>query len=364
MKILCIGDAMIPGIEFATAAQRLGTSEMVAADWETDWERLQHRRLVVEQEGPGIEDIPAVFLEHRDAEIVLGLFCPLSAESMNAFRNLKIIGTARAGTENVDIQAATERGIAVVHVMGRNAEAVSDYTIGLLLSETRNIARAHAAIQNGHWRKKFANSDYVPELKRKTVGIVGFGHIGRLVAKKLSGFDVRIVVYDPLVNEKSVQGFNVSLVDQEMLFREADFITLHARLTKDNHGFVGRSQLGLMKPTAYLLNTARSGLIDMDALVDALKEKRIAGAGLDVFEIEPIPPSHPILQLDNVTLTTHIAGTTREALTRSPELLVEEVCKLLTNEPGVTLKNPEVLNQPGFRDWLSSKMPTARGRSS
>ncbi|MHB1684321.1 MAG: 2-hydroxyacid dehydrogenase [Bacilli bacterium] len=347
MKIVCVGDAMITGDAFAEAAGKLGASTIVSGDWETDWNRLQHRRLVVEQEGPAVESVPETFEQNLDAQIALGLFCPFSAESMDSFSNLRIIGVARAGVENVDVAAATERGILVFHITGRNAQAVSDFAVGMLLSEARNIARAHAAIGQGKWQKKFSNSSYVPELKGKTVGIIGYGHIGQLVAKKLSGFDVRILVYDPWFSGEAP--YDAVSVDKQTLFRESDFITLHARLSEQSRHLVGEEELALMKSTAYLINTARSGLINTDALVEALKAERIAGAGLDVFDIEPIPSDHPLLALNNVTLTTHIAGTTREALTRSPELLVEQIDKFLAGQANVTLKNPEVLEREHVR---------------
>ena len=362
VKILCIGDAMIPGSWFTEAAAQLGNAERITADWETDWDRLQHRRLVVEQNGPEVEDVPPAFRAHPDAEIVLGLFCPFSATGMDVFANLRLIGVARAGVENIDLRAATERGILVVNVMGRNAEAVSDFAIGLLLSEARNIARAHYALKNGIWRKEFSNSPHIPELKGKTVGIVGFGHIGRLVAQKLRGFDVRILVYDPFVQPDDVEAYGGQLVNKETLFSEADFVTLHARLTPESRGLVGRSELARMKPTAYLINTARSGLVDTEALIEALREKRIAGAALDVFDVEPLPPDHPLLKLDNVTLTSHLAGTTREALTRSPYLLVEEVTRVIDGIPTPALKNAEVLDRPDVQAWLK-KARNELGRS-
>jgi len=352
LKVLCIGDAMIPGSWFSDAAKALGTCDRVTTDWETDWSRLQNRRLVVEQQGPGVEPVPQAFLENPDAEMVIGLFCPFSAAGMDVFRNLRLIGVARAGVENVDVRAATERGILVVHVMGRNAEAVSDFAIGLMLCEARNIARAHAGVKAGGWPKKFSNEAHIPELRGRTVGIVGFGYIGRLVAKKLSGWDVNILVYDPYVNKEEVVSAGARAVDLNTLLSESDFVTLHARLTSENKKMIGREQLARMKPTAYLINTARAGLVDTDALVEALREKRIAGAALDVFDIEPIPAGHPLLELENVTLTSHIAGTTTDALTRSPHLLVQEICRIIDGTPTRALKNPEVLERAEVQEWL------------
>ncbi|MDQ6419827.1 2-hydroxyacid dehydrogenase [Paenibacillus sp. LHD-117] len=354
MKILTFGDAMIRGEQFTKAAGMLGDHEIVTTDWEADWGKLQNRRLVIEQQGPAVEEVPQMFKDNKDADMVLGLFGPFSAEGMDAFDDLKLIGVARAGTENVDVKAATERDIVVVHVMGRNAQAVSDFAIGLMLNESRNIARAHHSIKNGEWRKTFSNSDYIPELKGKKVGLVGFGYIGRLVAKKLSGFDVEVIVFDPYVKPESIDMPHVTIVDKETLFREADFISLHARLTEENHHMVSRSELAMMKPTAYLVNCARSGLIDTDALVEALKNKQIAGAGLDVFDIEPLEEGNPLRELDNVTLTTHIAGTTSDALMQSPFLLAEEVKKVLETGHASWVKNPEVLSRPKVKQWIES----------
>lgn len=355
MKIVTIGDAMIRGEQFSEAAKSLGKHEIVTTNWELDWDRLQRRRLIIEQEGPGIEEIPPMFLENKDADVLLGLFAPFSAEAMDKFDHLKCIGVARAGTENIDIEAAAERGIMVVHVMGRNAQAVSDFTIGLMLSEARNIARAHASIQNGQWQKEFSNSNNIPELREKTIGIIGFGYIGRLVAQKLSGFNVNLLVYDPFVNpdDSDYPSYIHFTKDKDMIFQQADFITIHARLTDENHHMIGKNEFEKMKPTAYLINPARSGLVDTDALVQALEQNQIAGAGLDVFDMEPIAEDHPLLKLDNVTLTTHIAGTTSDALNQSPYLLVNEVKKILSHGKSDWIKNPAVLEHPHIKNWLT-----------
>ncbi|HEU4974354.1 MAG TPA: 2-hydroxyacid dehydrogenase [Baekduia sp.] len=358
MKVLCIGDAMIPGVDLAESASALGTTEVVATDWERDWSGLQHRRLVVEQRGPAAEPVPDAFADHRDADVGLGLFAPWSAEGMDRFEQLRLIGVARAGVENVDLAAATERGILVLNVLGRNAEAVSDYTVGMILAEARNIARSHAAISAGQWRKEFSNSAFVPELHGKTIGIVGFGHIGQLVARKLGGFQVRVLAFDPFASPDALAAAGAHAATLDQLLRESDVVTLHARLTPESQGLIGRDELAKMQPTAYLVNTARSGLVDGDALVDALREQRIAGAALDVFDREPLAEGDPLLELDNVTLTSHLAGTTREALTRSPELLVGAVRDVLAGRPSPSLRNPEVLDRTDVRGWLESTRTT------
>ena len=352
-----VGDAMIPGEGFRAAfeAHLADFVETVAVgDWERDWSKLQYRRLEVEKRGPEIEVVPEIVAESgTHAEILMGLFVPISTKVFDAMPDLKIAGVCRAGLENVNVEEADRRGVAVFNVMGRNAEAVSDFTVGLMLAEARNIARAHHAIRNGDWRKSFPNSESVPQLKGKTVGIVGFGHIGQLVAKKLSGFDLTVVVHDPFIDDGTVAAAGATLVSKEDLCRRSDFITVHARLTEASKGMIGRSEFALMKPTAYFINTGRAGLVDHTALTEALSGGRIAGAGIDVFPTEPIPEGDAILALDNVTLTTHIAGTTTEALTNSPSLLMEDIRRLLADASPRYLVNPAVLKNEAFSRWLS-----------
>lgn len=357
MKALLIGDAMIVGSEFKLAAQKYlsdFTSDLQVSDWEPDWQKLQARRLEVEKKGPEIEEVDALIkAEGKDAELLAGLFLPISSKVFDAMPNLKIAGVSRAGLENVNVKEATKRGVLVFNIEGRNAEAVSDFAVGLMLSECRNIARAHFAIKNGQWRKEFSNSSWVPELKGKNIGVVGFGYIGRLVTQKLSGFGVNVLVYDPFVQAEDVSAAGATLVDKDTLFSESDFITLHARMSESTKNMVGAKELGLMKPTAYLINTGRAGLVDEKALLSVLREKKIAGAGLDVFLDEPLKPDSEFLTLDNVTLSTHIAGTTKEALTRSPEILMEDISKLLRGQKPRFVINKEVLEQPAFKAWLA-----------
>lgn len=356
IKGLLLGDAMIPAQGFDDAWGRhlnVFGDYVFAGEWESNWDNLQKRRLEVEKYGPEIEPCdPFVIKYGKEADVLLGLFVPVSSKVMTEMPHLRVVGVCRAGLENVNVEEATKRGILVFNVMGRNAHAVSDFTVGLMLAECRNIARAHKAVFEGQWRKTFSNSDFVPELRNKTIGLVGLGYIGKLVAKKLSGFNVNIVVYDPYAEKKDIEKAGCSLVGIKELFKESDFISLHARLTDDNRGFINADLINMMKPTAYLINTARAGLIDDKALVDALRKKKIAGAALDVFTTEPIQQDSPYLKLDNVTLTTHIAGTTSEALVNSPFLLAEDISNFLKSGEGKFIVNSEVLNNTAFQKWV------------
>lgn len=358
IKAILQGDAMIPVAGFEAAWRKhlsdFGT-DVEVGEWEPDWAKLQYRRLEVEKQGPEIETVPDLVAEKgADAELLAGLFVPISSKVMEAMPKLRIVGVSRAGVENVNVPEATKRGIAVFHVMGRNAHAVSDFAIGMMLSEARNIARAHHSIKSGEWQKTFSNSSMVPELSGRTIGLVGFGYIGSLVAKKLTGWDVQVLVYDPYVSPEVLAASGAQAADLDTVMSQADFVSVHARLTEDNKGMIGREQLAKMKSTAYFINTGRAGLVDQDALAEALRTKQIAGAALDVFTTEPINPDSPFLELDNVTLTTHLAGTTSDALANSPYLLLEDVAKLLKGEQPRFLYNRDVLDNPEFAAWLAS----------
>lgn len=356
-KAILLGDAMIPGEGFGKAWEKhLGKygGSVVIGNWEPDWGKLQYRRLEVEKNGPEIEAVDETILkEGRDADVLMGLFVPVSSKVMDAMPALRIVGVSRAGLENVNVAEATKRGILVFNVKGRNAHAVSDFAIGMMLAAARNIAKAHYAIMQGEWRKTFANSESIPEMHDKTVGLVGFGYIGKLVAKKLSGFDVNIVVYDPYASGDAVSAAGAKKVELDELMRISDFVSIHARLTDKNKNMIGEREISLMKPTAYFINTGRAGLVDQAALASALKEKKIMGAALDVFTTEPIPEESPFLKLDNVTLTTHIAGTTSDALTNSPFLLMADVAKFMEGGEADFIVNREVLEDEGFKAWLS-----------
>lgn len=360
IKAMILGDAMIGKEGFVKAWDKYMSedhgNEVYAGDFESSWDKLQYRRLEVEKRGPEIEDVdPQILSDGADKEALLGLFVPVSSKVMEKMPNLRIVGVSRAGLENVNVEEATKRGILVFNVMGRNAHAVSDFAVGMMLSEARNIARAHASIKEGGWRKTFSNSDDVPELNGKTVGLVGYGNIGRLVAKKLSGFEVNVVVYDPYMSEESMKAEGVRKVELNELFEISDFVSVHARLTEKNKKMIGKEQFDLMKPTAIFVNTGRAGLVDQDALADTLEAKKILGAALDVFTTEPIPEDSRFLSLDNVTLTTHIAGTTADALRNSPYLLVEDIKKFMTDNSPRFIVNPEVLENEDFKGWLASK---------
>ena len=330
MKIVVIGDIVVPCDLLVEAAKSLDArADVVAVEWpNASRQEFQRRAQNLEKSGPEAEKVPdEAYAQVRDADVLLTHFCPVPADLIEAGERLRLVGTCRGGMEHIDVSAATRRGIPVVHCI-RNAEATSDYAIGLMFAETRNIARGFAALKEGDWRKDYVNGSYTTSMCEMTLGVVGLGNIGKLVAKKGAGLGMReVIAFDPFVTQEQVdaQGLRVRMVDEETLFSTADIISLHLRLTPETEGCVGDRLLGLMKPTAYLINTSRAGVIDRDALLRALRERSIGGCALDVFWEEPVPADDPILTLDNVTVSPHNAGNVVDALPKSPLLLARKI---------------------------------------
>ncbi|MFW6169636.1 MAG: 2-hydroxyacid dehydrogenase [Planctomycetota bacterium] len=340
MKLLAISDTYIPA---PIMREGLESLREVGMDVETrPWEHeslsgLQEANLAIEQGGPEAVPLPGSLLADCDAFHVLVVqFAPVSRRLLERASSLQLVCVLRGGTENVDVSFATERGISVMNTPGRNARAVAECTLALMLAEVRNIARAHAALKSGLWRRDFPNTEAIPELNQKTVGLVGYGAVGRLVARYLTAFGSNVVTHDPFLEQDPAAVRRVELAE---LLEQSDIVSLHARLTDDNRHLIGRAELERMKPTAVLVNTARSGLVDEDALVQALAEKRIMGAAIDVFDQEPLPPEHPLLTLDNVTLTPHLAGSTIDAFRGSPALLAGHLKRLMRGDHNVPIVN-------------------------
>jgi len=253
---------------------------------------------------------PEELIPHiRHVEILVVYEAPVNKKVIETARELKLIVCARGGPVNVDIEAAKEKGILVTNAPGHNAEAVADHVFALLLGIVKNVVRGHIAIKNGLWeRGELPQALYESmEMNGKTLGTVGFGNVGKLIPRKAKGFGMEVLVYDPYVSEEAISACGGKKVDFETLLRESDFITVHVRLTEENYHMFGKKQFELMKPTAFIINTSRGPVIDEAALYEALRNCKIAGAALDVFEEEPIGPDNPLTTLENIVLTPHIA---------------------------------------------------------
>ncbi|MCP1354917.1 2-hydroxyacid dehydrogenase [Aneurinibacillus migulanus] len=330
MKCLAIADLFIPAEMMEEGLKKLKDSgvEVTVREWKHEnLEHLQKDNLAVEQGGSEALDLPESLLENiSEFDIIITQFAPVNRKVIEQASNLKIIGVLRGGIENVNEGLAKERGIMVLNTPGRNARSVAEFTVGLILSEIRNIARSHAALKKADWRKEFPNSAFVPELEGRTLGIIGFGNVGQLVGRFLNGFGMRIIFHDPYFKGES----SFPNVGLDTLVEGSDIVTLHGRLTEDTMNLINREHFLKMKPTAIIVNTARSGLVNEKDLIDALQNNLIAGAAIDVFDQEPLPENHPFLTLDNVTITPHMAGSTVDAFANTPKKLAAEIAMYIS----------------------------------
>lgn len=271
----------------------------------------------------------------EDCEILVTHLAPITRSMLQRLGRLKLIAVSRGGPVNIDLAAAREKGVAVVNTPGRNASAVAEFTLGMILAQTRLISAGHDALRAGEWRGDLYRTDRTgEELSEMTVGVVGYGQIGTRVVPLLPAFGCRILVCDPykqLRAEDRARG--VRQVALEELLAESDVVTLHARVTEETTGFIDEAALARMKPGAYLVNTARGPLVDYDALYRALRDGRLRGAALETFAVEPVPPDWPLLKLENVTLTPHIAGASIKTVKIAAEMTAEEVRRFLSGEP-------------------------------
>lgn len=252
----------------------------------------------------------------------------MDAEAINAAKGLKVIARAGVGLDNVDIPASTAAGVMVVNAPTSNIVSAAELAITLLLASARYISPAHAALRAGKWaRSKYTGA----EIFEKTLGIVGFGRIGQLVAARMQAFGMDVVAYDPYLQPARAAQLNVRLVDLDELLRVSDFITIHLPKTKETANLIGEEALKKVKPTVRIVNAARGGVLDEAALLAALKEGRVAGAGLDVFATEPCTDS-PLFELDNVVATPHLGASTDEAQERAGIAVAVSVRKALAGE--------------------------------
>lgn len=257
-----------------------------------------------------------------DAEaILIRSATKVDAEAIAAAPKLKIVARAGVGLDNVDVPSATGNNTMVVNAPTSNIVSAAELAVALLLASARNVVPANITLKNGEWkRSKFGGV----ELQGKTVGIIGLGKIGQLVAKRLAGFDVNFIAYDPYVTTAPSAGFDVKLVSLDELLAQSDFITIHIPKTPETQGLIGVEALTKVKPSVHIINAARGGVLDEAALYDALVEGRVAGAGLDVYASEPCTDS-PLFALDQVVATPHLGASTEEAQEKAGIAVAESV---------------------------------------
>ncbi len=285
-----------------------------------------------------------------DADAVVVGAEPYTRRVIDSLKSCRLISTPKMGYDNIDIAAATEAGICVSCVAAVSTEEVSDHAMALLLTCARKVHRVDKAVRTGVWR-----SIHGPEMEEiwqgivpirgQTLGLIGFGQIPRVLVPKAKGFGLRILVYDPYVPAEVMDDMAVEAVGLDYLLQESDFVSVHCALTSENRHMLGAEQFKMMKPTAYLINTARGPLVDEEALYASLTQGEIAGAALDVIEVEPIKMDNPLLKLDNVVITGHSGHYSDIAIANIRQRPFEDVSRIISGEwprgwvnPGVEAK--------------------------
>ena len=276
----------------------------------------------------------------RDADALLNQYAKITPWVIESFNHVKIIARYGIGVDNVDLDAATKRNIFVTNVVYDICD-VADHTIMLMLALTRKILQVEERIKKCEWDwKKFHP---IPRIKGKTIGIIGLGRVGRQVARRFSGFDVQLVACDPYIPVDVFTTYHATPVDLQTLLKRSDVVTIHVPLNKETKNMISTKELQLMKKKAILINAARGGIVDENALAEALKKKEIAGAGLDVLEHEPVQKENPLLRFSNVIITPHMGWYSEDTVEEVQRIAAEQVLQCLQGSIPSNLVNKDVL---------------------
>lgn len=295
----------------------------------------QAARAIIEQDGAKIVDAQRAYPDNpmeamRDADALLVFWYPMTAEAMDQLRRCRIILRCGIGVDNVDLKAAAERGIPVCNVPGYSIHEVADHTMALALALARRLPALEQGLRAGNWKPDLPA---IPAFEDMTFAIAGFGRIAQAVAERVRPFRFRLVAYDPYLPDSVFAEHGVERVGRDALLQEADILSLHMPMTAETRWFINEATLRSMKSSSLIVNTARGGLVDTVELAKALQRNAIAGAGLDVFEDEPLPPDHPILSCPNTIVTPHYAWHSARSGPKLHRMAAEEIVRALRGEP-------------------------------
>ena len=342
MKALFIDDGIFTKEKISECTELLASVEGLEYDYAIDTNLRNYPGpeaeyiLRFETNGPEGWIFPdkEVLEKVADADILILHMSGVTEELIKAGKNLKLIYTMRSGTENINMEAAAKRGIPVCNTPSRLANPVADMTIAHMLCECRGIVRGNLRHTEGKWNTYDVYQDKCnAALCNLTIGLYGYGGIGRAIAKRLVyGFGSKVIAYDPYCPAELMSKDGVVAVDRETLLKESDIVSMLARLTPETKNIFGAEEFAMMKPSAIFINTARAGLVDEQALINALQTKQIRGAGLDVYWEEPMPLDHPLLKMDNVTLTPHRAGVTNDIVPNTLGIMMNELKRFAAGE--------------------------------
>lgn len=338
IKVSIIGDLFMRAETFSRALSEAGGDRYELMTHENEWPVAPFdppRDGIKEYQGQDEKTIEQI----GDAEILILHMAPLTRAVFERCANLKLIGISRAGTVNIDTQAAKDHGVKIVNAPGRNASAVAEFTIGAILAQTRLFTIGHSSLSQGEWRGDLYRADRTgQELSQMSVGLIGYGAIGPRVARLLVPFGPRIMFNDPYVDiTDDDRTLGIEKCDFETLLATCDVVSMHPKVTDETRGMMNAQAFATMKPGSYFINTARGPLMDEFALVDALKSGHLAGAAIDTFDPEPPDPGHPLFALPNITLTPHIAGASVYVSTFAAQVIATDISNFVHGRP---LNNP------------------------
>jgi D-3-phosphoglycerate dehydrogenase len=343
-KMLAVGDRFVLSeIIVGALRQEVGEDVEIAA-LDLPWPIEPFGRVAEVDEASGTEEqlIQAI----DGAEVVVTQLAPITERVLDAADALRLVVCTRGGPVNVNVEAASKREVAVCYAPGRNAPAASEYAVGLMLAAMKRIADAHVDLSRSEWRGDFyAYEECGIELEGSTVGLVGFGAIGSRVAKVLAAFGSDVLVYDPFVDAPNVEAVGGRLAELDELLENSKVVSLHARLTDDTRGMIGAEQISRMPRGSVLVNTARGGLLDYEALCDALESGHLKAAALDVYDEEPPPEGSRLFNVPNLVLSPHIAGATKETAHRAARIAAEEVGRYARGEKLLNVANRDAVTQ-------------------
>lgn len=345
-KVLAAGDGHVHSRLMVEALEReMGAGEIEIATLDLPWPQQPSREVAEVNEASGEEDELISALE--GAEVLVTQLAPVTERVLASADALRLVVCTRGGPVNVNVGAASSRGIPVCFTPGRNAPAAAEFALGLMLAAIKRIPAAHTFLSRGNWRGEFYSyEENGIELEGATVGLVGFGAIGRRISGVLRAFGAEVLVYDPFVEPTEAEAAGAHKAELEELLSNSQIVSLHARLTDDTRGMIGSEQIALMPEGSVLVNTARGGLLDYDALCDALESGHLGSAALDVYDEEPPPEGSRLFEVPNLVLSPHMAGATRETAHRAADMAAAEVRRYLRGER---------LTQVANRDALTSR---------
>jgi D-3-phosphoglycerate dehydrogenase len=338
-QVLVAGDHFVTDALIRDALDaELGADTLSATTLTLPWPYTPYGRVAEVDEASGDED--SLIAALAGAQVAVTQMAPFTERVLAASDALKLIVCCRGGPVNINVPAATQRGIAVCTTPGRNAVAAAEHTVALLLAALRQIPQRHVSVQAGEWRSDlYALTECGSELAGTTIGLVGYGAIGRRVARILRAFDAEVLVHDPYLPA----GAEVASTPLPELLTRSTVVSLHARLSEETRGMIGAAELAAMPRGATLVNTARGGLVDYPAVVDAIGSGQLGAAAFDVYETEPVDPASPLLTAPHTALTPHLAGATVQTAQRAARLAATAVGAYLRGETPAALANPDAL---------------------